>query len=164
MSNKVVLIVGAGPGLSAAIAGRCAARGMIVLLAARNTDKLKVLSQEIDAMTICCDASKVDEVAALFDALDKGPGIPDLVVYNPSYRQRAPFTKLDPDEVYKTLMITSYGGFLVGQCAAKRMLTVGQGSIFLRGHQQALKAIEAPRHLQWASLLFVVWRKAWLVN
>ncbi|MBM10381.1 MAG: oxidoreductase [Magnetovibrio sp.] len=139
MSDKVVLIVGAGSGLSAAIARRCAARGMAVQLAARTTEKLSVLAKEIDAAVFRCDASKVGQVAALFDQLDNGPGIPDLVVYNPSYRQRAPFIDLDPNEVYKALMVTCYGGFLVGQHAAKRMLTMGQGSIFFTGASASVK-------------------------
>ena len=59
MSDKVALIVGAGSGLSAALARRCAARGMIVQLAARNTAKLGVLADEINASVYCCDVSLV---------------------------------------------------------------------------------------------------------
>ena len=44
MQDRVALIVGAGAGLSAALAKRCAARGMAVQLAARNTEKLNVLN------------------------------------------------------------------------------------------------------------------------
>ena len=99
MSDRVALIVGAGAGLGAALAKRCAARGMAVQLAARNTEKLNTLADEIDAAVYCCDASNVNQVSALFAALDNGPGAPDLVVYNPSYRQRAPFIELDPDDV-----------------------------------------------------------------
>ena len=139
MQDRVALIVGAGAGLSAALAKRCAARGMAVQLAARNTEKLNVLADEIGAEVYCCDASNFNQVSALFTALDNGPGAPDLVVYNPSYRQRAPFIELDPDDVYKALMITCYGGFLVGQEAAKRMLVVGQGSILFTGASASVK-------------------------
>ena len=139
MPDRVALIVGAGAGLSAALAKRCAARGMAVQLAARNTEKLNVLADEIGAAVYCCDASNFNQVSALFAALDNGPGAPDLVVYNPSYRQRAPFIELDPDDVYKALMITCYGGFLVGQEAAKRMLVVGQGSILFTGASASVK-------------------------
>src|SRR5947199_68240 len=40
-SNALALIVGAGSGLSASLARKCAAAGMRVALAARNIDKLK---------------------------------------------------------------------------------------------------------------------------
>ena len=139
MPDRVALIVGAGAGLSAALAKRCAARGMAVQLVARNTEKLNALADEIDAVVYRCDASDINQVSALFAALDNGPGAPDLVVYNPSYRQRAPFIELDPDDVYKALMITCYGGFLVAQEAAKRMLEVGRGSILFSGASASVK-------------------------
>ncbi len=139
MSGGVALIVGAGAGLSAALARRLAARGMHVALAARSTDKLGPLAAETQASVHQCDASDPAQVAALFAALDTGPGALQLVVYNPSYRQRAPFIELDAEEVRKTLMITCYGGFLVGQEAAKRMLKAGGGAILFTGASASVK-------------------------
>src|SRR5438046_652237 len=132
-SNALALIVGAGSGLSASLARKCAAAGMRVALAARNTDKLKDFS---GAQLHRCDASEPAQVAKLFEALEETP---DLVVYNPSYRVRGPFTSLDPHEVYKTLMVTAYGGFLVAQAAAKRMLERGSGSLFFTGASASVK-------------------------
>ena len=139
MPDGVALIVGAGVGLSAALARQCAERGMSVQLVARNTGKLAQLAEEIGAGVHACDVSDPGQVSALFIALDEEPCAPSLVVYNPSYRQRAPFIELDADEVYKTLMITCYGGFLVGQEAAKRMLSVGRGSILFTGASASVK-------------------------
>ena len=62
------LIVGAGSGLSAALARLFAKEGMKVALAARNTDKLGALAKETGARVFTCDASKRDEVEALFAA------------------------------------------------------------------------------------------------
>ena len=50
-------IVGAGSGYSAALARKCAAEGMQVLLAARDTQKLAGLVKETGATAIACDAS-----------------------------------------------------------------------------------------------------------
>jgi NAD(P)-dependent dehydrogenase (short-subunit alcohol dehydrogenase family) len=135
-SNPLALIVGAGSGLSASLARQCAAAGMRVALAARNTEKLKSFS---GARLYSCDASEPAQVAKLFDALERDQGTPDLVVYNPSYRARGAFTSLDPQEVYKTLMVTAYGGFLVAQAAAKRMLERGSGSLFFTGASASIK-------------------------
>ena len=66
-------------------------------------------------------------------------GTPNLVLYNPSYRQRAPFIELDVEEVRKTLMISCYGGFLVGLEAVKRMTVVGGGAIFFTGASASVK-------------------------
>ncbi|MDD9876261.1 MAG: SDR family NAD(P)-dependent oxidoreductase [Magnetovibrio sp.] len=139
MANNSALIVGAGSGLSASLARLCAARGMSVALAARTTDKLQDLAAETGASVHACDASSPDDVAALFKALDDAGPAPGLVIYNPSYRQRGPFVELDADEVRKTLMITCYGGFLVGQAAAARMLQAGGGSIQFTGASASVK-------------------------
>jgi short-subunit dehydrogenase len=64
---------------------------------------------------------------------------PELVVYNAGYRTRGPLVSLDPKEVERTLTISAYGGFLVGQAAAKRMLPRASGSIFFTGASASVK-------------------------
>ena len=139
MSQERVLIVGAGAGLSASLAHACAGRGMKVALAARNTEKLAPLAADTGASLHACDASDPDQVAALFAALDAGPGAPNFVVYNASYRHRGPFETLDADEVLKVLKIAAFGGFLVGQQAARRMLDAGKGTICFTGASASVK-------------------------
>jgi NAD(P)-dependent dehydrogenase (short-subunit alcohol dehydrogenase family) len=134
-ADSSVVIVGAGSGLSASLARKCAAAGMKVALAARNPDRLSSLVEEIGAKTFHCDATDPAQVEALFSALEA----PELVVYNPSYRVRGPFLELDREEVKKTLMVTAYGGFLVAQAAVKRMLERGRGSLFFTGASASVK-------------------------
>jgi NADP-dependent 3-hydroxy acid dehydrogenase YdfG len=69
-----VLVVGAGSGLSASIARRFAAEGLAVSLAARNTEKLAGLADEVGAEVYTCDASQTDQVDVLFANLDKAKG------------------------------------------------------------------------------------------
>ncbi len=132
------LIVGAGAGLSASIARAFAKQGMAVALAARSGDKLAPLAKEIGAKTYACDASQRDDVDKLFAALDLA-GAPEVVVYNASYRTRGPLIDLDPAEVQKSLLISVYGGFLVGQAAARRMLPCGRGAILFTGASASVK-------------------------
>ena len=61
--NKNALIIGAGSGLSASVARLFAAKGMKIGLAARNTEKLAALADEIGAHTYSCDATDPDAVA-----------------------------------------------------------------------------------------------------
>ncbi len=136
---KTALIVGAGDGLSASLARLFSANGLQVALAARNIDKLQTLKDEIGALTFQCDASQVDSVQQLFNAIDADLGSPDVVVYNPSYRTRGPITELDPAAVQQALMVTAYGGFLVGQQAAKRMESSGKGAILFTGASASVK-------------------------
>jgi len=133
--NPLALIVGAGSGLSASLARKCAAAGMRVVLAARNAGKLDALATETKARAIACDAANPQQVAELFGAIDA----PDFVVYNPSYRVRGPFLQLDPAEVLKTLTVTAYGGLLVAQAALKRMIPHGHGALFFTGASASVK-------------------------
>jgi NAD(P)-dependent dehydrogenase (short-subunit alcohol dehydrogenase family) len=135
----IAVIVGAGSGLSASLAQACAADGMRVVLAARNTEKLQALATHIKAAVHACDAAQPDQVNALFETIAKEDGVPDLVVFNAGYRTRGPFLELDPVEVQKTLTVSAYGGFLVGQAAAKRMVQRGTGSIFFTGASASVK-------------------------
>jgi NAD(P)-dependent dehydrogenase (short-subunit alcohol dehydrogenase family) len=137
--RETALIVGAGEGLSAALARLFAKAEMRVALAARKTDKLAALCAETGARAYACDASKRGDVDALFGAVARDLAAPDIVVFNASYRTRGPLVELDPAEVEKSLMVTCYGGFLVGQAAAKQMLSRGSGSILFTGASASVK-------------------------
>lgn len=137
--SQIILIVGTGKGLSASLARLCAKAGMRVALAARNTDKLAALVNETQALAIAGDASQAADVERMFKTTEDKWGVPDLVVYNANYRTRGAITGLDPAEVEKTLRISAYAGFLVGQAAAKRMLPRGTGSIFFTGASASIK-------------------------
>lgn len=132
------LIVGAGAGLSASVARAFAKAGMRIALAARSTDDLAALAQEIGAKTYACDASQRDQVDKLFAALDAA-GAPDVVVYNASYRTRGPFLELDPAEVEKAIIVSAFAGFLVAQAAVRRMLPRGRGAVLFTGASASVK-------------------------
>ncbi len=133
------LIVGAGSGLSSSLARLFAKSGMKVALASRTTDDLSALAQETGAKTFACDATKRDQVEKLFAGVDAATGAPDVVVYNASYRTRGPLVDLDPAEVEKSIAVSAFGGFLVAQAAARRMLPRGQGAIFFTGASASVK-------------------------
>ncbi len=137
--QEIALIVGTGPGLSASLARLFTKEGMKVTLAARDAKKLDGLVNEIDGRAYACDASIPKDVENLFDSVTKDIGEPNLVVYNASSRVRGPITEVDPEEVRKAIMVTCYGGFLVGQAAAKRMIKAGNGTILFTGASASIK-------------------------
>jgi NAD(P)-dependent dehydrogenase (short-subunit alcohol dehydrogenase family) len=138
MPSEIAVIVGAGPGLSAALAHACAKRDMTVVLAARNIEKLSALASETDARLISCDAIDRRQVDALFRVVGE-IGVPALVVYNASYRARGPFVELDAGDVERSVQVTALGGFHVAQAAARQMLPLGRGSIFFTGASASVK-------------------------
>ena len=137
---RTALIVGVGPGISASLARRLSALGTKVGLVARDVDKLGALAAETGATTFKADASEATAVAALFADVDKRLGEPDIVVYNASARAHGPLAELDPAAVEKALAVTAFGGFLVTQQAAKRMVSYGHGAILLTGATASIKA------------------------
>jgi len=139
MTYDTALIVGAGSGLSASLARAFGGAGMKVALAARSPEKLATTAGAIGAKTFACDAVERDQVATLFRTVTEQVGEPDVVVYNASYRQRAPFVELDPDEVAKSLAVSAFGGFLVAQEAARRMLARKRGAILFTGASASVK-------------------------
>jgi|UniRef100_A0A8J4M868 NAD(P)-dependent dehydrogenase (short-subunit alcohol dehydrogenase family) len=146
MAFRAALIVGAGAGLSAALARRLAAAGTKVALAARNIGKLAPLAHEVGALALPCNAAEPAEVAGLFAELDRRDLVPDCVIYNASARERGPIAELDPARVAQAIAVSAFGGFLVGQQAARRMLAGGGGAIGFTGASASVKgyALSAP--------------------
>jgi NAD(P)-dependent dehydrogenase (short-subunit alcohol dehydrogenase family) len=136
---RSALIVGAGSGLSASLARLFGKNGMTVALAARSTEKLSALAAETGAAIFACDAASRTDVEKLFAELDGKLGAPDVVVYNASFRTRGPFVDLDPADVEKAIAVSAFGGFLVAQQAARRMLPKGQGAILFTGASASVK-------------------------
>jgi NAD(P)-dependent dehydrogenase (short-subunit alcohol dehydrogenase family) len=137
--QESALIVGSGPGLSAALGRLFSKEGMKVALAARDPKKLAALEKEINGRAYSCDAVIPKDVENLFDSVSRDIGVPNVVVYNASYRARGPIIDVDPGEVQQTILVTCYGGFLVGQAAAKRMIAAGRGTILFTGASASIK-------------------------
>ncbi len=139
LSYRTALIVGSGAGLSASLARTFTRAGMTVALAARRAAELAQLAKEIGGKTFACDATKRVEVIKLFADVEATFGVLDVVVYNASHRTRGPFVELDPADVEKALAVTAFGGFLVAQEAAKRMLPRSHGAILFTGASASVK-------------------------
>ncbi len=113
------IIIGAGSGLSASLARQLAGRGHEVVLAARDIEKLDDLVRETGARTASLDAADPKAMQQLFqDVTDCR-----VAIYNPSARVRGPITDLDPEAVRTAMEVTAFGAFLMGQQAARAMLS-----------------------------------------
>lgn len=137
--QETAVVVGGGPGLSASLVRLFTREGMKAAIAARNPDKLQALSEATGCRTYRCDAVVPEEVNALFAGVAQDLGAPSVVVYNASARVRGPLTELEPGAVRDAIMVTCYGGFLVGQAAAASMLRTGGGTILFTGASASVK-------------------------
>ena len=90
------LIIGAGSGLSAALARTLNSAGLAIGLAARDAAKLGALAAELNAVAHPCDAAQPGQVDALFAKMDADlGGPPDVVIYNAGARIRGPLIELN---------------------------------------------------------------------
>ena len=136
---KTALIVGAGEGLSASLARLFAREGIRIALAARGIEKLGALCSETGAKAFACNATEADDVERLFGLVEREIAVPDLVVYNASGRARGAFVDLVADDVAQAISVSAFGGFLVAQQAAKRMLPKRHGAILFTGASASVK-------------------------
>lgn len=136
---RTALIVGAGAGISAALARQLAAEGLRVGLAARDTAKLADLAAETGAATFTADAADPASVERLFGEADARLGEPDVVIYNASARAPGPLASLDPDAVRRAVDVTAFGAFLVAREAARRMEPRGHGALLFTGATAGVK-------------------------
>lgn len=139
MAPRLALIVGAGSGLSASLARLFARHNVAVALASRTPDRLAALCAETGAASFACEAAEPEEVAGLFDAVVASLGEPDVVIYNAAARARGPIGSLIPEDVARAIAVSAYGGFLVGQQAARLMVAKGAGTILFTGASASVK-------------------------
>ena len=144
MSQEIAVVAGAGPGLGWSLAERFAAAGIQTIVAARSADKLSTLMERAGDLAVqihprACDVTKHEDVAALFAATAKRFGEPNLVVFNAGAFEIAGVLDITPEAFERCWRAGCYGGFLVGQAAARIMVALGSGTIVFTGATASLR-------------------------
>ena len=139
MNNPVALIVGAGPGISAAFGEALVGDGYRVALASRDLEKLKPLAHKLRATAFAADASSPKSLVQLFIDVDRSLGEPEVVLFNPSARIRGDLLGLDIQAASAAIQTTAIGALVTAQEAARRMLPKERGSIFFTGATAGVK-------------------------
>lgn len=130
LDRRVALVTGGGTGIGAAIARRLAQAGATVVIAGRSEAALRGVAAETGAQAIVADVSDEASVAALFAAIDRGPGGPDILVNNAGVTGPvAHAADMDMAAWDETLAINVRGTLLCIKYAVPRMKRRGGGSI-----------------------------------
>ena len=142
--KPVVLIVGAGDFIGAAIARRFSAEGYIVCMGRRNGDKLAPLVEEIgkkggEAHGFTLDAREEEQVVEVFDRIESDIGPLDTMIFNPGGNVNFPIRDTTSRVFRKVWEMACLGGFLCGREAANRMVPRGRGSIFFTGATASMR-------------------------
>jgi NAD(P)-dependent dehydrogenase (short-subunit alcohol dehydrogenase family) len=139
LRKRVALIIGAGPGISAAFGELLVADCYQVALAARDLGKLRPLAAALGATPFQADASSAGSLVKLFQDVDSTLGEPEAVLFNPSARIRGDLLSLDIGAATAAVQTTAIGALVTAQEAARRMLPRGSGSIFFTGATAGVK-------------------------
>jgi NAD(P)-dependent dehydrogenase (short-subunit alcohol dehydrogenase family) len=142
MAQEIAIVVGVGPGLGWALTERFAQAGMQIVAAARDPSKLKriVSTQQAPGVRFqACDAAQPADVASLFATVERELGIPSLVVFNAGAYVRGGILEITPESFEHCWRIGCFGGFLVGQAAARLMLSSAAGTIIFTGATASLR-------------------------
>ncbi|EKS31852.1 SDR family NAD(P)-dependent oxidoreductase [Afipia clevelandensis] len=141
MSGKkdgVVLLVGAGDAIGAAVTQRFADGGYKVVIARRDAEKSRELVNELtkagrDVRAVSVDARQEADVQALFARVEREIGPIEVCLYNAGSNVAKPLLETTEKLFFKAWELACYGGFLVGREAAKYMVPRGRGTILFTG-------------------------------
>jgi NAD(P)-dependent dehydrogenase (short-subunit alcohol dehydrogenase family) len=143
---KTALIVGTGSGISASFARALHRDGYGIALASRTPDRLAELAKATGARALACDVANPADVERMFAETDSAFARLDVVLFNASARPRGAIPDLAAAEVERALQVGAFGGFLVAQAAARRMLgqaedagTRRRGAILFTGASASVK-------------------------
>jgi NAD(P)-dependent dehydrogenase (short-subunit alcohol dehydrogenase family) len=140
MTHPSALIVGAGPGLGAALARAFAKEGLAVCLTRRprHVAEVESLADEIResggaAHAFGVDAREEADMAALVDRIEREIGPLEVAVFNIGANVRFPVVETTAQVYRKVWEMAAYGGFLMGREAARVMVRRGKGTILFTG-------------------------------
>jgi NADP-dependent 3-hydroxy acid dehydrogenase YdfG len=114
VSAPFALVVGAGPGVSAALARRLGAAGFRIGLVARDEQRLAELAaplraEGVDARTAAADAGDADALTQAVAGLAREAGRLDVLHYNPSQYRAGGATEVSASDLLDDLAVGAAG-------------------------------------------------------
>jgi NAD(P)-dependent dehydrogenase (short-subunit alcohol dehydrogenase family) len=139
MSN-VAIVIGAGPGLGAAVARRFGREGFTVGVVARKRETVEPIAQAIPgARGFAADTTDAAAVAKLFADIRGELGAPGVLVYNASAFRMGGILDLSPEDFERCWKVGCHGAFLCVREVLPAMLERGAGTILLTGATASLR-------------------------
>ncbi len=133
MKNSVLAITGATSGIGRALAIEGARQGAQIAACGRNTEELKALQLEIEALGQSClsmpvDVRQEEQCQAFFQAIEAKYGRLDVLINNAGISMRALFHELDVN-VLRNVMDVNFWGTVYCSKAAMPLLLKSKGSL-----------------------------------
>ena len=144
-SDPVFLITGASSGIGAATARQAAEAGYRLVLAARSTDKIDALAEELGgaerAIAVTCDVTEWDQQQALVKAALDAFGRIDVVFANAGFGAPRGFQEGDVEH-WKAMVLTNVYGAALTIRATLDALKESKGHMLLTGSVAGRRAIQ----------------------
>jgi len=133
LQDKVALVTGASSGIGKAIATRFVAEGARVVINYRPGPQDERAADELAgklgaaAIAIGADVTRRDQVERMVASTMERFGRLDIAVNNAGIEIKKPFVDVSDEDWERVVSVNLYGGFVVSQIAARRMIEQGQG-------------------------------------
>jgi NAD(P)-dependent dehydrogenase (short-subunit alcohol dehydrogenase family) len=129
------VIVGAGPGIGAAVARRFARAGLTVGLIARSETTVKAVADGITGDVLALTADSTDEMGlrAALDRVAEEYGVPDAVVYNAAIIQPDAIGDLTAQQHLDAWAVNVVGAITTAAQVVPAMAERGSGSFIITG-------------------------------
>ncbi|WP_136604228.1 SDR family NAD(P)-dependent oxidoreductase [Paenibacillus dokdonensis] len=146
MNNPLVVIVGAGPGVSAGIARKFGSNGFKLILLARRKESLDLQISElqkknIEAYGIIADASESVSLIDAFNQIKSDYGIPDVLVYNAGSNTINNPSNLNGKDLLNDFNVNVAGALISSQQVLPEMIERKNGTILFTGGMLALNPV-----------------------
>ncbi len=147
MSDKAILVIGAGDATGGAIARRFAREGYIACVTRRTADKLQPLVEQIradggEAHAFGSDARKEEAMVSLVETIERDIAPIEVAVFNIGANVRFGITETTARVYQKVWEMACFSGFLMGRETAKVMLPRGHGTIIFTGATASVRGRE----------------------
>jgi NAD(P)-dependent dehydrogenase (short-subunit alcohol dehydrogenase family) len=141
----VVIVVGVGPGLGAALVRRFAQGGHAVAMIARSREFIDGLAAEVNgaggtALAVTADVGDAEQIARGFDTVRSKLGAPEILLYNAGSGNWGTITEITPQQYEDSWRSNAYGAFLSAKEAASDMIAKRRGVILFTGATAGIKA------------------------
>ena len=144
MTEKVMFVMGVGPGLGAAVARRFGRDGFAVGLLARRQESVAPVQQELASLgartgTALADATDPLGVREGIGKLTKELGPPSVFVYNAGAFKMGGILDISPEEFDECWRANCAGAFYAAREVLPSMLQKKRGTILLTGATASLR-------------------------
>lgn len=129
LKDKIALVTGSTHNIGLGIARAFAREGAKVVVHSRHEEDAKRIAQEISGDFFAADVAKPEEVAVMFDHIEKTHGRLDILVNSVAHSAKAGILDTTLEEWNRVMTINLTGYFLTIQRAGKMMKEQGGGSI-----------------------------------